>query len=154
MQAPLTTVQFLDALKSLKGLATDYQLHKAMGWHQTTVSSYRCGKSSISSAHAIRVADELGLPRAYVLTCMEAERENNDQVAGVWRELAHRLRSAAAIILIVLGLLLPGPKAEATQAVAAVSADLTSLSGIYIMRSLLQWLAQGLRTMYPALVPA
>ncbi len=156
MQIPSTTVEFLDLLKARKGLTSDYQLFKSMGWAQTTVSKYRVGGRVMSPSHALQVADELGLPRAYLLACMEAERERDDQVAGVWQDLARRLKHAAAIILIVLGLLLPGPKAEAAQAVAAVPVNLTSATGIYIMRSCLGRLlerlrAWWLRTEYPAL---
>jgi len=102
MQIPATTVEFLDALKAHRGLSTDYQLFKSMGWKQGTVSNYRCGKTAMTGSHAIRVADELGLPRAYVLACMEAERERNTEVAGVWQEIANRFRGAAAIILIAV----------------------------------------------------
>lgn len=102
MQVPATTVEFLDALKARKGWTSDYQLWKALGWKQTTVSSYRNGRAAIAGKHAIRIADELGLPRAYVLACAEAERENNADVAGIWREIANRFRGAAAIILIAL----------------------------------------------------
>lgn len=105
MHIPSTTVEFLDALKDRRGFTSDYQLWKFLDWKQTTMSNYRTRGSAMSGAHAVRIADELALPRAYVLACMEAERERNDQVARVWRELAAMLRrSAAAVILISLGI--------------------------------------------------
>lgn len=146
MQIPATTVEFLDALKARKGLSTDYQLFKALGWKQTTVSSYRRGRSAMAGPHAIRVADELGLPREYVLACMEAERENNDQVADVWRELAHRLRGIAASILLAL-LLGVGLLGYAKTALAAGFAALpvvpaTSSHCIYYVKLIMRWLGR------------
>lgn len=135
MHLPSTTVELLDALKARRGLTSDYQLYKALGWHQTTVSSYRCGKTSMTGAHAIRIADELELPRAYVLACMEAERERNGEVASVWRELAAKLRrAAAAVILIALAAGLFPAKSYAAQAVMSAPAHLTQQDGLYIMR--------------------
>lgn len=133
MTIPSTTVEFLDLLKAEKGLSTDYQLFKALGWKQGTMSSYRCGRTSMSGPHAIRVADELHLPRAYVLACMEAERERNGEVATVWRELARRLRHvAAAIILIAAALLTPIEKAYA-QADDPNTGALVQVRMLYIM---------------------
>ncbi|HZT04327.1 MAG TPA: hypothetical protein VFA39_18920 [Steroidobacteraceae bacterium] len=132
MKVPATTVEFLDALKAQKGLTSDYQLWKALGWKQATMSSYRCGRTAMSGAHAIRIADELTLPRAYVLACMEAERENDDQVADVWQELARRLKGAAAIILIAL-LFGGGAKNAIAAGVSAPSSAIGASRSLYIM---------------------
>jgi hypothetical protein len=135
MSIPSTTVEFLDALKAHKGLSTDYQLFKAMGWKQGTVSSYRCGKTCMSGPHAIRVADELSLPRAYVLACMSAERENNTEVAGVWQEIANRFRGAAAIILIALVGLCSGQDAHAAQRLSLPCGGSGTAADIYSVKS-------------------
>ncbi|MGH7144763.1 MAG: hypothetical protein ACREJ2_11645 [Planctomycetota bacterium] len=118
-QCPTITVEFLDALKARRGFTSDYQLWKFLGWTHTTMSNYRVGRSAaMCAAHAIRIADELEISRAYVLACMEAERERNDQVARVWRDLARALQGA--------------------EAVAAAGACATQHHVIYIMRTWLR----------------
>lgn len=158
MQVPSTTVEFLDALKARRGWTSDYRLAKELGWRQTTVSNYRVGRSAMASEHAMRVAEELGLSHAYVVACMQAERENNGDVAKVWKAIADHFRSAAAIILIALAALSGAQDAHAAPRFSSVSTQPNTAQSLYItlnaLRSLLRWLAQGLRTTYPALVPA
>lgn len=128
MANPLTTVEILDRLRSARGWTSDYQLWKALGWKQTTVSKYRVGDSTLSRAHAIRAADELGLPRAYLVACVELEREHQgDDVRAVWREIAERFRSAAAIILIAVTGLLAGHDAPAATSSCATNFQLLTL---------------------------
>jgi hypothetical protein len=129
---PATTVEFLNALKALRGFRSDYQLWKWLGWTSTTISNYRSGRSAMGSAHAIQVADELSLSRAYVLACVEAERERNDQVAGVWREIAHRFKGAAAIILIAC-LVGGGVKNAIAAGVSASASAIGASRSLYIM---------------------
>ncbi|MDE2469468.1 MAG: helix-turn-helix transcriptional regulator, partial [Bradyrhizobium sp.] len=87
MQVPSTTIEFLDALKAKRGWTSDYQLWKGMGWKQTTVSSYRSGRAAIAGRHAVQIAEELGLPHAYVLACGNIEREKDPGVSRAWKAI-------------------------------------------------------------------
>lgn len=138
MKIPTKTVEFIDLLKARRGW-TDYRLAKELGWHQTTVSRYRVGRSTLSGEHALQVARELEMPEAYVLACVEAEREPAADVARVWRAIAEHLRGvagkAAAISLIAGGALLAGQKAPAANAVAPIGAQSNTHTALYIMRT-------------------
>ena len=138
MKIPTKTVEFIDLLKARRGW-TDYRLAKELGWHQTTVSRYRVGRSTLSGEHALQVARELEMPEAYVLACVEAEREPAADVARVWRAIAEHLRGvagkAAAISLIAGGALLAGQKAPAANAVAPIGAQSNTHTPVYIMRT-------------------
>lgn len=89
---PSTMFEFLDAVKVSKGLTSDFQLYKAMRWNQAAISGWRQGRTLMSAPYGIRIADELRIPRPYVLACLEAERERDPVVADVWREIAQRYR--------------------------------------------------------------
>lgn len=145
MQVPTKTVEFLDAMKARRGLTSDYQLFKALGWKQTTLSSYRCGRTAMSGPHALKVADELGLPHAYVVACMQAERENNRDVARVWQSIAEHFRGAAASVLLalVLGVSLLGhAKTAAAAGFAALAPVSVSSRSLYILLNWLRGLAE------------
>ena len=139
MKTPTKTVEFIDLLKARRGWTSDYRVAKELGWKQQTLSNYRSGRTSMSGPHALRVAQELEMPEAYVLACVEAEREPAADVARVWRAIAETLRGvagkAAAITLIGATCLLVGPKASAAEGFAPVRVDLTRLAPVYIMRT-------------------
>lgn len=92
---PAKAFEFLDALKVHHGITSDHELWNTMAWRQSLVSAWRTGRLRISPKHGLRIADELGLPRAYVLACLEAERARDPTVAGVWLEVAKRYRRRA-----------------------------------------------------------
>ena len=115
----LTTIELLDRLKAAKGLKSDYQLFKYLGWKQTTLSSYRIGRSRFGRAHAMRIADELALPREYVLACVELERETEPAARGAWQSIAQAFRGAATITLIACGALFAGTFSPANTGFAA-----------------------------------
>ncbi len=162
MKTPTKTVEFLDLLKARRGWSSDYRLGKELGWKHSTISNYRAGRSAMSGPHALKIAHELDMPEAYVLACVEAEREPAAEVAKVWRALAETLSGvagrAAAITLIGAACLLAGQKALAAPAVARTGADLTSTgANIHyanfkrLVGQVLEQLLGGLLTSFPAL---
>lgn len=158
MNTPTKTIEFIDLLKARRGWTSDYRLAKELGWKQTTVSSYRIGRSALGGEHALRIAHELEMPEAYVLACVEAEREPAAEVAKVWRAIAESLSGiagrAAAVILVGSMCLLASQNARADQGSAHPHAAALSLSPVYIMRTivgLLEQLLAGWRTELPAL---
>jgi transcriptional regulator with XRE-family HTH domain len=90
------TRDFLDALARQYGGASDYALAKRLGVSKQSISNYRSGIRYIGDELAIRIAAELELDPAYVLACVNAEREREPTVSRVWQELARRL---AAVVL-------------------------------------------------------
>jgi hypothetical protein len=105
---------------------------KALGWKQTTVSGYRVGRTTMSRAHALRVAAEIGLPPEYVLACVELERETDETVRGVWQSIASRFRraKAASIVLAAVGALAAGSPAPSAACEPTAQVD---RGAMYIM---------------------
>lgn len=147
MSKPSTTLEFIDALKAQKGFTSDYQLWKFLGWKQTTLSSYRTSRTAMARDHALRIADELGLSREYVIACVELERETSAPVRLVWESIAHRFRDAAASIL--LGLVAAAGFTHPAEAAAkkTISAESSAISPpihytcLRAWRFLRRWLA-------------
>lgn len=117
----LTTVDLLDRVKSHRGFTSDYQLWKALGWKQSTVSGYRVGRTTLSRAHALRLASEVGLAPEYVLACIELERETDAAVRATWQSIAAKFRRQAASIVLgalALGALTSPAPSEACPQIA------------------------------------
>lgn len=99
-----TTQDFLDALKIRLNLRSDYALGKHMGVTSMTMSRWRAG-GAFSDDNAIRVADLLEIPRAYVIACMGAQNSEPDtESSGVWRQIADAFRDKVALWLAAIAL--------------------------------------------------
>lgn len=138
-KTPSKTVEFLDALKALRGWSSDYRLGKELGFTHQTVTHYRTGRTCMSARHAIRVADALALPRAYVLACMAAEREKDQEVRAAWDSALVMFRRFAAVILLALLCNTVPLKTAAAQGVNVSPEPHFFHCHIYIMRRLARW---------------
>lgn len=93
---PTTTQDFLDALKFRLNLRSDYACAKLLGVTTVTMMRWRAG-GSFNDSNAMHVADLLKLPRAYVLACMGAQRAEDTESSGVWRQIADVFRDKVAL---------------------------------------------------------
>ena len=109
-----TTVNFLDAVKSRRGVISDYQLAKIIGVSQQTVSRYRVGKDYLGDSTAIRVAELLEIDPAIVVAAAHAERAKKPEERRVWEGIIQKLGGAAALLLIGIGAIsVPSPASAA-----------------------------------------
>jgi hypothetical protein len=131
----MTTVEILEALRTHLGNVTDYRVGKLIGVPQQTVSQWRHGQV-MSDNWAVKCADILKVPRAYLLACVNAERaKDQSDTSGVWRQIADAFRDKVALWLVVASLGLMG---FGSAPVHAAGAD-ASRPIIYIMRSWYCW---------------
>lgn len=89
-----TIDQFLNGMREKHRLSSDYGLAKHLGVRVQVISNYRNKRSLPDEVMASRIADELGLPRGYVLACIAAERASkaeNPTLAETWRDVADKL---------------------------------------------------------------
>ena len=126
---PLNTVDFLDAVKRRHGLTSDYQLAKRLGWNTQRTSSYRSGRRELDDESCVQVAEQLGVPPAYVMACIAAARAKSAAIKKHWEAAARLLKTgtAAAIVATVLAVSQFAPSAP-----AGVSGG--RLNELYIMR--------------------
>lgn len=86
-----TTKSLLERLRSKYDGCSDYRLAKILGVAKTAVSRYMLHGGGMANDVGLRLADELGLPHAYVVACLALEREQSDQVRPVWRAIIETL---------------------------------------------------------------
>lgn len=95
--------EMLDRIKEMKNLRSDYALAKLLEARVQVISNYRNGRSLPDEKMAKRIADEIGLPWGYVLTCIAAERatrSENDALANTWRDMAEKIGVKLCVALM------------------------------------------------------
>lgn len=127
-----TTCDFLDAVKALHSLPSDYALAKKIGIQQSAVSNYRSKRSYMDDATAIRVAALLEIDAAIVFAAVHRERAKAPAEQAVWESILEKLGGAAAVVLLGLGTLMPAPPA---YAFGTSPADLSAQSNVYYVQS-------------------
>jgi hypothetical protein len=96
-----TTQEYLADLHAHYGTTTTYALAKAMGLGDQTVRGWTKGHS-FSDAHAVMVADLLGLDRGEVLAAASAERSKCPAARDAWKRIADQLSGQAAAALLAV----------------------------------------------------
>lgn len=86
----MNTLELLDAVKTRRGITSDYALAKALGVTQTAVSSYRTGNSKISDDVALTVAEILGMHPLAVIAVANAERAKTEKQKARWAGLVEK----------------------------------------------------------------
>lgn len=89
----MKTVDFLDAVKTRYDLPSDYALAAFMEVSKQKISSYRSGHT-LGDDVAVKMAELLNLPPAYVLACVHAERASDDQIRSIWTTMASAAKRA------------------------------------------------------------
>lgn len=97
-----TTTELLDAVKRVNGLESDYQLAKHLGASTQMISAYRDGVT-LGDGIAMKVAEELKLKPAAVLTAMHAERARSEDVRKILEAAVRKLGGIAAGAVLAIG---------------------------------------------------
>lgn len=92
----MKTVDFLDAVKARHNLPSDYAAAKFLELTQAQVSRYRTGRDYFGDEVALRVAEHLAMPPAYVLACVHAERASTAQLRSIWTKIATNAKKASS----------------------------------------------------------
>lgn len=95
----MNTIEYLDAVKTAKGLTSDYQLAKLLGFPLSSVSSYRTGRRFFDDDAALTVADALGVNPLAVIAAANAERAKTDQQKARWLELVEKFSASFNALL-------------------------------------------------------
>lgn len=83
----MNTLEYIDAVKQRRGIASDYALAKELGIAKQTMSSYRKGKTHFDDAVCRRVAELLGIHPGLVMLDMQRERSQSPESHKVWQEV-------------------------------------------------------------------
>jgi hypothetical protein len=94
----LTTIELLELLQieaaKLGANPTDYAAAKLIGASHQAVSGWRNGNRGMSDKLGLKTALTIGLPPAYVVACLTAERHKNGDLYSLYCEIAKRLSPA------------------------------------------------------------
>lgn len=91
---------WIDRVKVVKGLESDYAVAKALGLSRATVSNYRVRTPTLDEDTALKVAHALDLNPAIVLADQAMERARDAEARSAWGMVLDRLGGVAASILL------------------------------------------------------
>lgn len=86
-----TAAEYLDAIKESKGIASDYQLAKMLGWSRPRISHYRSGIHHFDEAGALQVAELLDLDPAAVLLDSLYSRAHSPAARAAFGSIRERI---------------------------------------------------------------
>lgn len=94
------TIDFLEEVKALHSLTSDYQLAKFLGVTRSCVSKLQSGRDYLGEETAIKVSKALKIDAGYVIACSHVERAKNEEIRATWRSVVEKLGSVAATVII------------------------------------------------------
>ncbi|SFU99515.1 helix-turn-helix domain-containing protein [Pseudoduganella namucuonensis] len=89
----MNTLEYLDAVKAARGIASDYALAKALNVRHSTISSYRAGRSRIDDDVALTIAQILKLNPLEVIAAANAERAKTPEMRARWMDVFEGFRA-------------------------------------------------------------
>lgn len=142
-----TSDDFERSLRAQYHIQSDYSLAKLLGITRSAMSQHKTGRSKVfSDETGYRIAELLGYPPEYVLSCLAGERAGKPETRKVWENIARKFarstrRAAAALLIPVLAVMLTlGSAGEARAATG--QPRLFDISNIhYATRRWRRWLA-------------
>lgn len=105
----MNSIEILDHIRTRAGIDSDRKVAKAIGMDQARISAIRTGRRKIDGPMAIKFAELAGVPAAYILALVAAERAEDERVALEWRRAAKLLKRGAAAVILATTLALSAP---------------------------------------------
>lgn len=84
----MKAIEWIDRVKTAKGIESDYGAAKIIGLSRQSVSGYRNGKCTFDEESSIKVANVLGEKPEVVLLDQFAERTKNPEIRSALFDLA------------------------------------------------------------------
>lgn len=120
--------KLLDKIKESRSLASDNALAGLLGVTRGSVSNWRHGKNYPDTVQCAAIAGFTGEPLARVLGIVGEARAINREEKQVWRRLA---ASAAAVVIVLAGLLPVGAAQAQTRGIA-ITSQKTASNAYYV----------------------
>lgn len=97
------TIDFIERLRASNDGATDYRLAKILDISKSSMVKYTKHQGSMSDSVAKRVAIELDIDPAYVVSCVAAEKCKDSETVKIWERISSQF---AASVLLAMPLML------------------------------------------------
>jgi hypothetical protein len=101
----MKSYEYIEKVKKIKNIETDYKVAKLLGWKPHKIYQYREGQSMDNDA-ARQIAEIINVPVMKVIADMEVQRfnkMNKPEQAKLWEKFAKQAGRATANLLIPLG---------------------------------------------------
>ncbi len=95
-----TTREFIEAIRAKHDGCSYYRVTQILEVVPSAIRRWRSGQGGFANDVGLRVAKELNLSPAYVLACLESEREQSAEVRPVWAAIAKKFAGKSAGILV------------------------------------------------------
>lgn len=103
----MKSYEYIEEVRRIKGLDTDYKAAKMLGWGQNKITQYKNGQTMDNEA-ARQIAEILDIPVLAIIADMEAQRAKDDATRNKWIQLAKMTAQqglASTNLMILLGFL-------------------------------------------------
>jgi len=83
----MNSYDYIEKVKEVKGLDTDYKVAKLMNWPSNKITQYRNGQSMDNEA-ARQIAQIINVPLMQIIADMEAQRQKEPNKKKAWSKIA------------------------------------------------------------------
>ncbi len=87
----MKAIEWIERVKSINGITSDYGVAKVLGLSRQTVSGYRSRLSTLDEDASIRVAEAIGARPEAVILDQAAERVKSPEARAALLKAAERL---------------------------------------------------------------
>jgi DNA-binding XRE family transcriptional regulator len=94
-----TTVEYLDLVKTERGLPSDYALAKLLGLTHTSIIAYRNGRAALGIETSMKVGEILGIDGHAVYADGQIERAKNAQISEFWKTISEKFSESFKTLL-------------------------------------------------------
>ncbi|MDN7873884.1 DUF3693 domain-containing protein [Burkholderia aenigmatica] len=107
-----STIEYLDAVKTVLNLPSDYAAAKHLHVTRAAVSRYRNGDGAFDDTTALRVAEILDVDPLEVIAAANAERARDDETRRLWERAWGKVTGVTVASALVVGLTVAPSVAE------------------------------------------
>lgn len=139
-----TIGQVLDKAQRVQKVKSDYKLGLCLGIGQTSISSYRSGRSLPDEKAAAKLAAAIDEKPDLLLVEIQAQRVKDPEARAMWENLAKRLQAGFSNVKLLALLAIFSIAGAALPAWAAIGFISFSVeqSVYYVKRRLSRWIVQ------------
>lgn len=130
-----TIDQVLDRAQQVQKVRSDYKLGLCLGIGQTSISSYRSGRSLPDEKAASKLAAAIGEEPELLLVEIQAQRVKDPEARELWARVAKRLQKGFADVYILAIVAMVSIAAITMPAWAAIYFSAATTNSLYIMLS-------------------
>lgn len=100
----MNSYEYIEKVKKVKGLDTDYKVAKMMSWANNKITQYKNGQSMDNEA-ARQIAEILDIPVWTVIADMEAQRQKDPSKKKAWKMLSKMTKQSGRASAKLLNIL-------------------------------------------------